>query len=167
MASERRVYTDDDKALGYLHLSMTDGNIMRAARDSGISESTIRRWKTEWDRDGVPPEVHDLAMMDAGSFVADAERVRGKALRAIESKIPTAKVAELITTVGVLDDKIMRAKGLATQRSIVTHEMPSIEEMGKALVSAMAGALEQSKERARVLQDDIEVEPIRKELTTN
>lgn len=160
MAPARRVYTDEDRAQGLLHLTLTDGNVKRAARDSGFPESTIRRWKQEWEREGVPAPVQQIAEQEADSFTDDAIRVRGKALKAIEQKLPDAKVSELITTVGVLDDKIMRAKGLATSRTVVQHELPSPDEIRATLVAAMTGALEAARERHEIIDAEV-VEPAR------
>jgi len=155
MATGRRVYTDDDKAQGLLHLTLTDGNVKRAARDSGFPETTIRRWKSEWEREGVPAPIQLRAEQDAGDFTDEAVVVRDMALKQIKVKIPDAKVSELITTVGVLDDKIMRARGLAVSRTIVTHELPSLDEIRATLAAAMTGALEAARER----HDVIDAEP--------
>ncbi|MCC6382829.1 MAG: helix-turn-helix domain-containing protein [Dehalococcoidia bacterium] len=158
MAGSRQQYTDDDRARGFLALTIHDGNVKRVARETGIPESTVRRWKQEWERDGVPEIVHEIAAQDAGEFVDDAVRVRDKALAEIERKIPDAKTSELITVVGVLDDKITRAKGLATHRTEVKHELPSPEEITAALSAAMQGALSAARHRAATIDGEV-IEP--------
>lgn len=160
----RRIYTDEDKARGFLALTVHDGNLKRAARETGLPESTLRRWREEWAQ-GVPTPVIDGAVELAEGFVNDAERVRDAALREIERKIPEAKPSELITIVGVLDDKITRARGLATSRTAVQHELPPPEQIRDALVAAMQGALEASRERQAVIVDaEVVVEPAQKAL---
>ena len=154
----RRVYSDEDKAVGLLHLTLTDGNIMRAARDTGYPESTIRRWKGEWDREGIPLPIQAAAEQESGAFVDEAIRVRDKSLKLLETKIEKGEgnVVQLTTVVGVLDDKIMRARGLANMSTIrVQHELPSPEEIRDTLVAAMSGMLEATKQRHDIIDAEV------------
>jgi transposase-like protein len=115
----RATYTDADKARVYVVLASNDGNVKRTSRETGVPENTVRRWKKEFEES---PPTTDLVQEAVGDFVGDADRVRHKALLAIEKKIDSgdAKVGELNNTVGILTDKIDRARGLDVKR--VEHE---------------------------------------------
>lgn len=107
----KATYTSEDIARLYVVLASNDGNVKRTARETGIPESTVRRYKGEFERNGPPStEMVEAATED---FVSDADRVRFKALRRIEELIPdSTKINELNNTVGILTDKIDRARGL-------------------------------------------------------
>jgi transposase-like protein len=131
----RATYNEGDKARGYVALVTADWLIKRAARESGFPESTLRRWAKEFRENG-PPATDEIEAA-ATDFLEDAERVRNKALLQIEAKLPTARVGELNTTVGILTDKINAAKGLASSRVEHVHRLPSPEELRDAM-AAMA-----------------------------
>lgn len=145
----RRLYTDEERASVYVALAVNDGNVARSARDTGIAESTVRDWKFTWEREGVPLEVQTLADSIATGFVADAERVRDKALKALELAIDTGELKndKLITVVGVLEDKIRLGKGLATSRSETVHSLPDPQEVQHQLAAAVLQVLSTAKER--------------------
>jgi transposase-like protein len=141
----RTTYTDEELARLYVTLASNEGNVKRTARDTGIPESTVRRWKTEWETNG-PPAVEAVEQA-VSTFTEDAERVRNKALKAIEEKIPGAKVGELTTLVGVLDDKITRARGLPTGRVEYAHALPPADEIREALTAIFQGAVQAAADR--------------------
>lgn len=145
----RRIYSDEERASVYVALAVNDGNVARSARDTGIAESTVRDWKQTWEREGVPLEVQALADSIATGFVADAERVRDKALKALELAIDTGELKndKLITVVGVLEDKIRLGKGLATSRSETVHSLPDPQEVQHQLAAAVLQVLSTAKER--------------------
>lgn len=147
----RTTYTDEELARLYVALVTNEGNVKRTARDTGIPESTVRSWKNKWETEG-PPDIG--AVEDAVTdFTADAERVRNKALLAIEGKIDTAKVGELTTLVGVLDDKIQRAKGLAIGRVEHVHTLPPADQIREALGAVLDGALAIASKREGEIVD--------------
>lgn len=141
----RTTYSDDDLARLFVSLTANEGNVKRTARDTGIPESTVRRWKTEWETKGPPS--YEAVEQAVSTFAEDAERVRDKALKAIEEKIPGAKVGELTTLVGVLDDKIMRARGLATGRVEHVHALPPADEIREVLAAVFQGAVQTAAAR--------------------
>lgn len=144
MAS-RRVYTDEEKASVFVALTANQGNVKRTARHTGIPISTVRRWKEEWVTEG-PPDTSQV-IEAAGDFLADAQRVRNKALMELERKIPDATPSALVTTVGVLTDKINVVSGLATSRNETVHSLPPAEEIARTLSSAFAAAIEAARAR--------------------
>jgi transposase-like protein len=127
----RRVYSDEEMARAYFVLETNQGNVRRTARDTGLPISTLRGWVKEWEASG-PPDV-SLVEAEATNFVERAERVRDKALGVLESKLDTATPSALVATVGMLQDKISLARGLATNRTETVHSLPPTEEIAKAL----------------------------------
>jgi hypothetical protein len=75
-----------------------------------------------------------------------------RALQKIAEFIPHTEpkdLDKLIKIVGILDDKVRLAAGLATQRREVTHTLPSPEELRELAKSFAIGAVE-----AAVLRDE-------------
>lgn len=146
----RATYTDDQKAQVYVVLASNEGNVKRTARDTGVPISTIRRWRDEWDRlDSLPaPAAMEAAI---GTFLDKAKTIRDKALDELERQLHTAKPADLIKIVGILDDKITRASGLADRTVEHRHVLPTADEL-RELVSGFAEA---SRQTALTRADDI------------
>jgi transposase-like protein len=153
----KAAYTDDDKVKVYVALAANEGMVKRTARETGIPESTVRRWKKEFAEN--PPAIEDIERA-VGNFVEDADRVRGKALLLIEKRIDAgdAKVNELNNTVGILTDKIDRARGLTDHKVEHTHRLDASElrELMSGFVQDMK-ALSAARE-AEIIDAEI-VEP--------
>ena len=146
----RASYDDATKAEAYVVLAANEGNIKRTSRDTGVPVSTLRRWRDEWTKkESLPsPEQLDTAV---GDFANKAETIRWKALVELERQLTIANPADLIKIVGILDDKVTRAHGLADRTVEHRHVLPSAEELHQ-LVSGFAEATRQAAlERA----DDI------------
>lgn len=142
----RVAFTDTDKARVLATLAANGGNVKRTARECAVSPATIRSWRSRQTRGtGVAPA---LVAQQVGEFVADATRIRNKALALLESRIDSGdiKPAELITSLGVLDDKIVRAKGQPDKRVEHSSSLPPAEELGK-LMAGFVGAAIQAAER--------------------
>lgn len=138
----RATYTETDKATVYVVLRANDGNVKRTARETGVPENTVRRWRNEFVEE--PPRV-ELVEAATGEFVDDASRVRNLALRRIETLIPdSTKISELNVTVGILTDKIDRARGL-TDKVSHEHHLPGADEIREL----MQGFVEAGRELAR------------------
>lgn len=144
----KRVYSDQDRANVYFALEVNNGNIKRTSRDTGIPEATIRDWRDGWARDGVPSEIENLSAKAATEFVESAEEVRDLALTELRRQILAGEVkaAQLIATVGVLEDKIRLGKGLATSRTETVHTVDPAE-VRKELEGYVLKALEMESER--------------------
>lgn len=156
----RRIYNDQDKANVLVALTVNNGNIRRTGRDTGIPEATIRSWRDLWDREGVPAELEVLSENTALDTVEEMEVVRDLALADLKRQIQTGEVkpAQLIATVGVLEDKIRLGKGLATSRSESTHiQLEAPEEIRKQLTEYVMDVLAKSDERD---QDIIDAEAV-------
>lgn len=146
-------YSDSDKARVYTALLASDGNVKRVARETGVAESTVRRWKQEFETN--PPSIE--AVEEAvGEFLTDAKRVRNKAVLEIERQIDAREMkgAALVTTVGVLDDKIMRVEGVVSKHRVDhVHHLPSADEARELLGGLLTGAIESGRVRQAELVD--------------
>lgn len=147
----RTTYTDAKKAEVYVVLAANDQNVKRTARETGVPENTVRRWKEFWRVNG-PPRQEEVAVA-VEDFVTESEKVRNKALREIERQIDAheLKGAALVTAYGVLTDKIDRAKGLATGKVEHTLTLPSAEEAREL----MKGFLEAGQQMAARREEEI------------
>lgn len=158
----RASYDDATKAETYVVLAANEGNVKRTSRDTGVPVSTIRRWRDEWARQESLPDISTLEVV-VGNFADKAESIRWKALVELERQLTTAKPGDLIKIVGILDDKITRARGLADRTVEHRHLLPSAEEL-HALVSGFAEATRQAAlERAGEIIDAevVEQAPLR------
>lgn len=156
----RRIYNDQDKANVHVALTVNNGNIRRTGRDTGIPEATIRSWRDTWDRDGLPAEVETLSEETSYDTVSEMETVRDLALSDLKKQILTGEVkpAQLIATVGMLEDKIRLGKGLATSRSESTHlQLEAPEVVRQQLTEYVLDVLKKSDERD---QDIIDAEAV-------
>lgn len=147
----RKTYTPEEMARAYVVLETNQGNVKRTARDCNLPESTIRRWRDTWQEDG-PPDL-DVVTEATGDFVEDAERVRDKALRVLEGKLDSATPSALVATIGMLQDKVSIAKGLATSRTETVHALPSPQEIADTLGAVLQGAILAAKARDHDIVD--------------
>ena len=149
----RSTYSDADKARVYTTLLSNDGNVKRTSRDTGIVETTVRRWKADFVTNPPPAQAVEEAV---GEFVADARRVRNKALLEIERQIDAGafKGAALVTVVGVLDDKITRVEGPVHKSQVDhIHHLPSADEARALMHGLVNGAIESGRVRQVELID--------------
>lgn len=114
-------YTEQDKARVYVVLTANEGIVKRTARETGVPEQTVRRWRDEWEKDG-PPSSQEIEIA-AGDFVDEADGLRKLGLTALRGKLELliqnpkdVNVAQVTTLVGILTDKIDRARGLDIRR---------------------------------------------------
>jgi transposase-like protein len=158
METKRRTYTDDDKGRVFLALTVNEGNVKRTARELSMPPSTVKKWKVEWERHGVPEAIQEVAAQEAEQFITDASRARGKALMQWEAKVDQGEVAarDLMTGVGVLTDKITALTGLAKSGETKPAIEPAhMRELARGLFQ---GAWDAAQEREQVIQEaDYEV----------
>ena len=141
----RKTYSPEEMARAYMVLETNQGNVKRTARDCNLPESTIRRWRDLWQEEG-PPDM-EIVEQVATDFVEDAERVRDKALKVLEGKLDSATPSALVATIGMLQDKVSIARGLATSRHETVHALPSPQEMAETLGAVLQGAIQAAKAR--------------------
>jgi ribosomal protein L10 len=67
----------------------------------------------------------------------------------------TIKPSELITTIGVLDDKIRLAKGLATSKVEHSSSLPPAAELQAVLAGVVQGAIAAAERRDEVIDAEV------------
>lgn len=156
----RPQYDDAFKARAFAQLEVNNGNIKRTARDLGVPPSTIRRWRDEWEASKNLPAAEDL-IVATGDFIEDAERVRDLSLKVLEEKLRLGQgtVAQVATVLGVLDDKISRAKGLADRVTEHKITLPSADELRELLTGMKQNAIDAAAQRDEEIVDAEVVEP--------
>lgn len=155
----RSTYTDEEKARVYVVLASNDGNVKRTARETGVPENTVRRWRNEFQKEG-PPST-DLVQSATQDFVGEAEVVRNLALQRIRDLIPTSeKINELNNTVGILTDKIDRARGLDRPQATSPNGEPTADLIRAAIGSFVDGMKELSRAREAEIVDAELVEQV-------
>src|SRR4051812_14575665 len=83
----RPVHTDDDKGRAVRALTANEGNVKRTSRELDIPEQTVRDWKKEMERGQLSPSVVEAVPAAIDATVNDFERMRDKALIALEEEI--------------------------------------------------------------------------------
>lgn len=152
----RRTYTDRDKAIVFAELTVNEGNIKRTARNTGIDESAVRRWKQTWEAQGVPEAVTAEVSLVATDFVSDAVRIRGKLLMKLEQVLDAgdrATIPQLVTGIGVLSDKIRAYEAITeTQKVEHTLALPPVEELRELFSGLVGGMLDAARTRAAEIE---------------
>lgn len=143
----RATYSEQDKVRVYVVLTANNGNIKRTARETGISESTVRNWKREFEKNPPDQEMVKAEVTAEGGYVEQLKQVRDEALKALRNKIPSMSGQQLAVAFGILDDKTTRASGLATDRTETVHKLPSAEELALAGQLLAQGAIEAARQR--------------------
>lgn len=147
--SGRSSYSESDKARVFVALTANDGNVKRTARETGVPENTVRRWKKEFET--APPSA-EAVEIEAAEHTDVLEHARNEALLELRKKIPTMSGKDLGIVYGILSDKLRLIQGLATERTETVHALPSAEEIALAGKLLAQGALEAAKERQSELQ---------------
>ena len=148
----RTEWTDSDRAAAYVIWVSNDKNIRATARQCGINHTTIAYWAKKWEKDGPPEHLDGEIRKNAYEFVDHANRVRKQAMEKLEELIPEAEAKQLsavATVVGIMDDKIRLAQGLATKRTETVHTLPTREEMKELMSGFAEGLVGAAEERAQ------------------
>jgi len=143
VSKNRTEWDDDARASVYVHWIACDKNIRQTSRETGVPHTTVAYWAKDWDKNGPPENLDGKIRATAYEFVSHADRIREKAMRRLEDLIPEAEVKQLgtlATVVGIMDDKIRLAQGLATKRTETVHTLPTRDEM-RELMSGFADSL--------------------------
>lgn len=161
--SKRIEWSDEDRAAAYVIWVSNDRNTRRTARDTGVPHGTLRHWVKEWQESGPPDNIMDDVQAQAYEFVSHASRVRETAMMKLEELIPQAEVKQLsaiATVVGIMDDKIRLATGLATKRTETVHTLPSREEMAELMSGFAEGLVLAAESRsAEIIEVEVEEQP--------
>ena len=153
---ERRAFSDEEKAKVLASLAANGGIVKRTAAECGVSPATVRKWRGQQSKgQGVSPALVEEAVDE---FVRAAERVRNLALEKLEEKIEAGdvKASELVTVVGVLDDKITRSKGLPTSRVETASTLPDPNQLRELMSGFVEGAIRAAEQRhAEIIEADV------------
>jgi transposase-like protein len=152
VSSKRVEWSAEDKASAYVIWITNDKNVRRTSRDSGVPHGTLRYWVKEWEEEGPPEHVEEKIKEHAHDFVKHASRVRESAMNKLEELIPDAEVKQLsaiATVVGIMDDKIRLANGLATKRTETVHTLPSREDMRELMGGFAQGLVGAAEDRSK------------------
>lgn len=148
----RASYSEQDKARVFLALTANDGNVKRTAREIGVPETTVRNFKREFE-DNPPSQELVQQEFETGDYVAELETLRKELSVALRRKIPDMTGHQLAVSYGIIDDKLTRARGLATSRTEHVHTLPSAEELALAGQMLATGAIEAARQRQAELAE--------------
>lgn len=151
-------WSDTDRAAAYVIWITNEKNVRKTSRETSIPHGTLRYWVKEWEENGPPPGVEKQIPGQVYEFVHHANRVRESAMRKLEELIPQAEVKQLsavATVVGIMDDKIRLANGLATKRTETVHTLPTKDDMKELMGGFVDGLVSAAEDRK---QEVIEVE---------
>lgn len=148
----RASYSEQDKARVFLALTANDGNVKRTARETGVPETTVRNFKREFE-DNPPSQELVQQEFETGDYVAELETLRKELSVALRRKIPDMTGYQLVVSYGIIDDKLTRARGLATSRTEHVHTLPSAEELALAGQMLATGAIEAARQRQAELAE--------------
>lgn len=143
----RLAFSDEDKARVLATLAANNGNVKRTAAECKVSPAAIRSWRGKQQHgQGVAQVLVDEAV---DQFVEAAARVRNLALEKLEEKVRAGdvKASELVTIVGVLDDKVTRAKGLPTSRVETSAALPDAQHLRELMSGFVEGAIRAAEQR--------------------
>ena len=162
MQRSRRTYTDRDRAAVYAELTVNGGNLTRTSRNLNVPKTTVKRWKLEWEKEGVPEEVQVALLPVVTDFVAEAKRVRDKLLMKFEEMVDDGKAtpSAVITGLGILTDKIRAYENIPTSKVEHQIKLPPADELRDLFLGAVDGVVEAATQRAADIKV-IEAEPVR------
>jgi len=149
----RTTYTEESKTRVFVVLSANDGNVKRTARETNVSESTVRNWKREWEKNPPSKELVEVEVNSPGGYVSELEAARNEALATLRNKIPSMNGSQLGVVFGILEDKLTRARGLATERTETVHKLPSADELALAGHMLAQGAIAAAQQRQQEITD--------------
>jgi transposase-like protein len=164
LASKSNIqWSDQDRAAAYVLWVSNDKNIRKTSRECGIPTNTLRYWVKGWNESGPPDAVLDEIPAQMYEFVHHANRVRQNAMDKLEELIPQAEVRQLsaiATVVGIMDDKIRLATGLATKRTETVQILPSREDMKELMSGFVDGLVGAAESRAgEIIDVEVEEQP--------
>lgn len=155
----RTTYTEADKARVFVVLTANDGNIKRTARETGVPESTVRNFKREFEQNPPSAELVE-AEIETGDYTVDLEVIRTELALALRREIPHMRGKDLAVALGIVDDKLTRARGLATERTETVHRLPSPEELALAGQMLAQGAIEAARQRQQeIVEANVRQQP--------
>lgn len=123
-------YTSDDRAAGIAALQSNGGNLRRTARETGISDATLRRWRDETD--ARKDAALDARLPEARATLSDRLRqFVDAALTVAPGKLHDANLRDVFTSVGIAIDKLQLLDGKPTSIDEVRDALPDDERAAR------------------------------------
>ena len=147
-------WSDEDRAAAYVVWISNKKNVRRTSQECNIPHGTLRYWARDWEKNGAPEALQGKISNTVYEFVQHASRVREQAMIKLEQLIPEAEAKQLsaiATVVGIMDDKIRLASGLATRRTENTYTLPSKAEMQELMGSFVDTLISSAEDRSAVI----------------
>ena len=112
MATNKLVWSDQDKARAWVAIQANDGNKARASRDTQIPHATITLWTRAWEKDGGPPAgVLKYVQSMGEDFTTRMELARSMTMDRLVEIVPNITNAQQAAVIiGILSDKIDRVR---------------------------------------------------------
>lgn len=166
--ARRTRWTEQTKAYAYVVWKANNENTYKTAKDTGVTESTLRSWIKLW-KDNGPPGTDEGTPIDeetiqnyVKSYETDLVQVRDMALEQLRRVIPMAtekQLAALVGAVQTLDSQHRLLSGLATERKETVAQLPSPDDMNDYLLGMIAA----QKKRQESLDTVLDVEVVREQ----
>lgn len=116
---------------------------------------TVRRWRDEWARNGIPETVSAEVAPIVSDFLSDAIRIRGKLLIKLEDLLEKGQVnaTQVSTAIGILSDKIRAYEALSETKK-VEHKvvLPPAEELKELFSGLLTGVVDAARQRAAEIE---------------
>lgn len=117
-------YNPKAKETALAVLDQEGGSYQRAARLTGISAPTLKRWN-----DARDPDVLELARnTERENFIKEAWTTINECITELKKKVPDASAKELAIIIGILFDKIAKTEMASTGLTI--EEVKRLEIKG-------------------------------------
>jgi hypothetical protein len=136
-----------------------EGNVYKTAKELGMPQNTLRAWRDSWEENGPPKKIEKMVEGEINAFIMQAEEVIDLSLERMKALIPETDVKNigaLGTIVGILNDKVTRAKGLPTHKTEVVHKLPSPDEF-KIGLAQYAKTMRELQKNREVEIHDVEI----------
>ena len=141
-------YSDDDKASALAALAANGNNIARTARETGVKESTLRKW--------AKGKVKPLPAQKCEEKVADlktglrsiAAGLVGLALSKVDEG--DASLLDVLKGLGIVVDKLQLLEGKPTERTAVVNEPLTDDERIARVTALLSVAQRRANERELV-----------------
>lgn len=135
---DRRQYSDKDKATALTVLDANGGSLRKTAREIGIPPTTLKEWK-----DGrVNPHVAELRTVKKGELAERFDDATDMMLDVLHEKLKDATLQQVVTSIGILQDKSQLLKGRPTDRTEVLDNLSDDER-----ASRVAALLDRARTR--------------------
>ena len=126
-------YSEQKRAEAILAVELNDGNVLQAAHQMGVPESTLRRWVEESELAKSGENVSEMIETSTTliedkreDFIANLKVLRNATMAQFEQIIPDLKAKEAATALVDLTKLIELLEGNATQRVEAVYNGESV-----------------------------------------